>query len=469
MRLTKLMISNYRCFDEMEIDLDEKLTVLVAPNGSGKTTVLDALRVALWPFVKGFDLGSQTGKGANIQISDVRLSRRPGGNMEPEVPSFIEATGKWYEHDAVRTWTQRRERIKPGTNTLGDTATRDLGNYARTMETMAREDSLIVPLPLISYLGTSRLWFEGRFTSTAEEVSLSTSDYSRTSGYLNCLALTSSFKTFTIWYSWIYRSYREEQIKAIEQRRPMSDIGEMFKTLTLIIKDAVNHLVKDSTGWSDIEYSSSQNQNLVMTHPDFGTLPVDRLSDGLRNAIAMVADLAFRAAKLNPQLGRDCLRLTPGVVLIDEVDMFLHPTWQQTILSSLQRVFENVQFIVSTHSPQVLTTVGQHNIRLLGRNADGQWQARQPEQEVKGVESAMALNETMKVNPVPPVEEAAWFAEYNDKIEAGTHEDASGQELRKKLLKLYGSTHPLMLAVDRLVRFQAFKLKAKAPRLGGRA
>jgi len=469
MRLTKIKIFNYRCFDEMEIALDEKLTVLVAPNGSGKTTVLDALRVALWPFVKGFDLGSQTGKGANIQTSDVRLSRRAGGNMEPEIPSRIEATGQWNADDTIRAWTQRRERIKAGTNTLGDTVTRDLGNFARDMESRARSDSLTEPLPLISYLGTSRLWFEGRFTSTAEDVALSTSDYSRTSGYLNCLSLASSFKTFTVWYSWVYRSYREEQIKAIEQDQTLSDIGDRFQTLTLIIKEAVNQLVEGNTGWRDIEYSSSQNQNLVMTHPDFGTLPVDQLSDGLRNTIAMVADLAFRAAKLNPHLGRNCLRDTPGVVLIDEVDMFLHPTWQQTILASLQRVFENVQFVVSTHSPQVLTTVGQRNIRLLGRNADGHWTAAQPDQEVKGVESAMALNETMKVNPIPPVEEATWLTEYNDKIEAGTHEDERGRELHSRLLDLYGPTHPLMLTIERLVRFQAFKLKAKAPKLGAQA
>ena len=62
MRLTQLYLQNYRCFSQLTVDLHPKLTVLIAPNGAGKTTLLDAARVALWPFVKGFDLGSQTGK-----------------------------------------------------------------------------------------------------------------------------------------------------------------------------------------------------------------------------------------------------------------------------------------------------------------------------------------------------------------------------------------------------------------------
>jgi hypothetical protein len=68
-------------------------------------------------------------------------------------------------------------------------------------------------------------------------------------------------------------------------------------------------------------------------------MPVEMLSDGIRNAIAMVADLAFRAYKLNPHLGAEAARQTPGIALIDEVDMFLHPAWQQTIVASLRSAF----------------------------------------------------------------------------------------------------------------------------------
>lgn len=106
MRLDQITLRNYRCFDALTIGFHPRLTVLIAPNGAGKTTILDAARVALWPFVKGFDLGSQTGKVASIQISDVRQARLGVRNMEPQIPSRIEATGDWSAGQTGKTWGQ---------------------------------------------------------------------------------------------------------------------------------------------------------------------------------------------------------------------------------------------------------------------------------------------------------------------------------------------------------------------------
>lgn len=365
MRLDQLHIQNYRCFGDLSIQLHPQLTVLIAPNGAGKTTVLDAARVALWPFVKGFDLGSQTGKAANIHPLDVRLTMQIDGNMEPQLPCRISADGQWADEKEVTRWTQSRERVKAGTNTLADARTRKLTEYAEALQSRVRIGEEGVTLPLVSYLGTSRLWFEGRFTSHAADTTLDKAEYSRTSGYLNCLSYSSSFKAFTAWYGWVYRSYLESQIDALERKTALDDTGERFSQTVEVIKQAVNALVHDATGWHSLEYSQRHHQQLVMHHEQHGTMPVDMLSDGLRNAIAMVADLAYRAYKLNPHFGVHAAQKTPGVALIDEVDMFLHPSWQQTILGSLREAFPRLQFIVTTHSPQVLTTVPSECIRIL--------------------------------------------------------------------------------------------------------
>lgn len=87
MKLTHIIIENFRCFEYLSLDIHPELTVLVAPNGAGKTTLLDAARIAMWPFVKAFDLGSQAGKSATIQIEDVRRIKSPEGNMEAVIPS----------------------------------------------------------------------------------------------------------------------------------------------------------------------------------------------------------------------------------------------------------------------------------------------------------------------------------------------------------------------------------------------
>ncbi|WP_250666481.1 AAA family ATPase, partial [Escherichia coli] len=82
----------------------------------------------------------------------------------------------------------------------------------------------------------------------------------------------------------------------------------------------------------------------------------------------MIGDIAYRCIKLNPHLGGDAARQTRGVVLIDEVDMHLHPRWQQIILTQLREVFPQIQFVITTHSPQVLTSVPSECIRILKDN-----------------------------------------------------------------------------------------------------
>lgn len=454
MYLKQLTLGNYRCFESLQIDFHPELTVLIAPNGSGKTTVLDAARVALWPYVKGFDLGSQAGKSATIQIADVRLAPQADGNMEPQLPSRIEAVGIWETESTERTWEQRRERVKPGTNTLGDAGAKQLTAFASQLEQQVRSASGTVTLPLVSYLGTSRLWFEGRFTSTAEDVVLDTSDYSRSSGYLNCLAYSSSFKAFTAWYGWIFRSYREEQIRAVEQGRPLDETGQRFATVIAVITRAVDTLVSETTGWHGLEYKASQQQQLVMHHAQFGSMPVDMLSDGVRNSIAMVADLAFRAYKLNPHLGTDAALETPGIALIDEVDMFLHPSWQQTIAGALRRAFPRLQFIVTTHSPQVLSTVRRENIRVLGPDPSGNIIATEPIARTYGEPSGDVLQSVMLVDPQPPVAEKADLQRLTEWVDQGRYQADDVVSLMNQLTQALGEQHPQLQRLRRSIKRQ---------------
>lgn len=455
MRLTKIAIDNFRCFESFQINFHPELTVLIAPNASGKTTILDAVRVALWPFVKGFDLGSQTGKSASIQIHDVRIRLQTDGNMEPQVPCKIEAYGQWGDNNEVDLqWLQTRERMKPGTNTRPDDNTKKLTKLANNLEKRSREPNSTVILPLVSYLGTSRLWFEGRFTSTAEDVTLNMSDYSRTSGYLNCLSYSSSFKAFTAWYGTIYRSYREEQIRAIENKGSIGEKGERFAVVIEVVKNAVDALIKDATGWHGLEYKASQNQQLVMNHDHLGSMPVEMLSDGIRNTIAMVADLAFRAYKLNPHLGAQAALLTPGIAMIDEVDMFLHPAWQQTIIDSLRKAFPCIQFIVTTHSPQVLSTVKRESIRIIGPDVSGKVIAATPLAMTYGEPSGDVLHSVMMVDPQPPVREKADLQRLTEWVDQGHYASADARRLMQALIAALGEQHPQLQRLQRSIQRQ---------------
>ncbi|MGV8838106.1 AAA family ATPase [Cellvibrio sp.] len=449
MRLNKLTINNFRCFDHLTIDFHPQMTILIAPNGSGKTTILDAARIALWPYIKGFDV---RGNSATIVPSDVRLKMLGAGSMEYQLPAQIIASGHVYGEVEEVTWSQTRERTKPGTNCKPDKKTKELIEKGKHFQKQNIANSEIV-LPLITYLGTSRLWYEGRFTSAAEDVALNVADYSRTSGYLNCLSYSSSFKTFCAWYGWIYRSFREEQIKALENKTQLSETGMRFEVIISVVKAAVDTLIQSATGWNRLEYSASNNQQLVMHHEERGVLPVEMLSDGLRNAIAMVADIAFRTVKLNPQLGLNAATQTPGVALIDEVDMFLHLSWQQTIINSLQTAFPNIQFIVTTHSPQVLSTVKRENIRVIGSDI-----AEPPLAKTYGEPSGEVMHSVMSVDPQPPVKEKADLLRLTEWVDQGHYAEPESQALMKQLVAVLGEQHPQLQRLQRsIARQEALK------------
>lgn len=91
-----------------------------------------------------------------------------------------------------------------------------------------------------------------------------------------------------------------------------------------------------------------------MVGADDAPIPLRLLSDGQRSITATVTDIARRALTLNRPVDHLPLNEVPGLILIDEVDLHLHPSWQRRVLSDLARTFAGMQFIVTTHSPFIL-------------------------------------------------------------------------------------------------------------------
>ncbi|MEA3544455.1 MAG: AAA family ATPase [Thermodesulfobacteriota bacterium] len=454
MKLESITIKNFRCFEELRLGLHPELTVLIAPNCGGKTTLIDAARIAVWPFVKAFDLGSQTGKSATIQIEDVR-KLRSDGDMEAIVPAVVTASGK--TKGVVKAkWSQTREKLKPRTNTIGDSGTKALTMYAARLQRKVRDEhSGTIDLPLIAYLGTGRLWYQGRYTSVVDDKKLDNSTYSRLWGYQNCLTAASSYKQFEEWYCWVYLSYREQQIKQLEGSSSFDEKAlKYFENAISVVKSAVNEITKQATRWENIEYSASQQQQLVLNHPDYGSLPLSQLSDGVRNMVVLVSDIAFRCIKLNPHLGEQAALETTGIVMIDEVDMFLHPAWQQTIIGSLRRAFPKIQFIVTTHSPQVLSTVPKECIRVLGTNIEGNAVAAIPKAFSYGEPSNDILQAIMHVDPQPPVPEKQELDLLTSLVDQGDYKSGKTQQLLSKLKQKLNENHPQIVRVERSIRRQ---------------
>lgn len=132
---------------------------------------------------------------------------------------------------------------------------------------------------------------------------------------------------------------------------------EMFKQIVAVFMKEINELeefpqIYYSPQFDELVYKDSRKE-----------MPISKLSAGYQSLLWMMMDLAYRVCILNPELERR--EQIKGIVLIDEIDMHLHPKWQWNIINALKNTFENVQFIIATHSPMVISSAKKANLILL--------------------------------------------------------------------------------------------------------
>lgn len=447
LNIQKLRLRDYRCFDSIDIDFHEQLTVLVASNGAGKTSILDAIAVAFGPYVGAFD----ESVGKHFEPSDIRLTsvRETATNEMEYAPKGVrlEATG-WIPEslseslDQPSIWKRSLAGPTKAKTTIKDA--KELIDYGKRLQEAVRTPGADATLPLLAYYGTGRLWqqkklMEGKLPRT-----------SRTIGYTDCLDPGSSYKSFVAWFRYWSTNAFKEQLEASKAGRTYEPTE--FDHYLESVSSAVNDCLFPA-GWKDIAYSLSREE-LVAHHDQHGELPVALLSDGIRNMIGMVADIAFRATKLNPQLGFLAAKETAGVVLIDEVDMHLHPEWQQVVLQSLTTAFPALQFIVTTHSPQVLSTVKRENIRIIGPDANGKIIAAPPLAMTYGEPSGDVLHSVMMVDPQPPVSEKADLQRLTEWVDQGNYQSAEAKQLMQSLSAALGEQHPQLQRLQRSIQRQ---------------
>jgi predicted ATP-binding protein involved in virulence len=430
-RLDKLSLKNFRCFASCEVAFHDRLTVLVAENGSGKTAVLDAAGSALSVFVNAI---YPQEKVQRIERSDVRQILSPERKMSPCLPTEYKAQAT--VRGAAVTWksavTTYGNKVRPGFRHLGP---------MRAAAQSFLSDTAV--LPLIAYYGTGRLWSEQRQTEYRR--SSITNVGERVAAYADCLTSSSSFKGISAWFE-----HRFKQTASTSYRESLQSNLAMIEG----VKSATDTVLRP-TGWASLRWDDELH-TLTAQHETRGELPLSMLSDGVRTMLALVADVARRCASLNPQLSDRAAIETPGILIVDEVDMHLHPRWQQQVLGLLQDAFPALQIIVSTHSPHVLSTVEKSSIRVL-HISTGDVVIETPLIQTRGVESAHVLATVMDVDPVPQVEEATDLSAYRKLIEAGEAEGPEATALRQRLIAHYGERHQVMLDADRLIRFQRFR------------
>lgn len=383
MKLKKIRIINYRCFKDADIDFDEHTTLIVGKNGAGKTAILDAVAVAVSTFL----LGINGGVSRSISKDDARYEFHDlDGTVDPQhqFPVSIESIGDCLDNHDVK-WV-RSLNSESGNTTIKEA--RELTNISKETQKkiMTGDKSLI--LPLISYYGTGRLYAQKKEKKNIKSLT----EFKRQVGYVDCMAAESNEKLMLNWF----------QIQTLKSLQEQQRTGKVENPLLLkTVEKAICKCFERISG--------SKNASIIFdldTHRlvlDFegtdGSLQkfaMDEMSDGYKNTLSMIGDIAYRMAVLNPMLGDKVLEETSGVVVIDEIDLHLHPQWQQTIISDLNIIFPKLQFIVSSHAPAVINSVAKEQIRILDNG-----EIYMPAAQTYGRDANSILREVMKVSERP--------------------------------------------------------------------
>ncbi|MFK2827158.1 AAA family ATPase [Bacillus sp. B190/17] len=335
MNIKIMSIENFKSFKYRNFTFNDRFTLIIGDNGTGKTSVLEALSVGLGGFLAGVD-GVST---RNISSEEVRKEWDRVGDAtvtpEKQLPCSVSCTGVIDERKF--TWKRSIETINGKTTRLH---AKEIIAYAGDMQKqIINEKNHNVILPLISYQSAGRLFSQkkNKWVDPFERQELS-----RFIGYTDCLDAESNIKLFVNWLR------RMTMIKVQKQKR----IGELEATI-----GAVEEFMKGLVGEGErvsIMYDFEEEEVIVELGDD--SIPLRLMSAGYRSVIGMVADLAFRMSILNPQLKEYAVKETPGIVLIDEIDLHLHPKWQWKIVEDLKRTFPKVQFIATTHAPIVISS-----------------------------------------------------------------------------------------------------------------
>jgi predicted ATP-binding protein involved in virulence len=340
MKIRQLELKNFRCFDQKTFEFSDQFNVLIGDNGTGKSAILDALAIGVGSFL----LGINSINSRDISDDDIRRIIRIDTippTSEKILPVVVSCEG-CFEDIAKMSWT-RELRVVDGRTTR--TGAKEIISYAKQLQDKVRiqkQDRDKIILPVISYYGTNRLW-------SAKKDDKPRRPSSQLEGYKNWLA-GSNINILTRWFrtlEWAIIQYERD----IEPNS-ISLVSSVRLTMSTV-KETVMSCMED---WQDVTYDVLLDE-LIATSKDGRTLPFRMLSDGVRNMIGMVADIAYRCITLNPLLSAEAARLTPGIVLIDEIDLHLHPNWQRRVIDDLKRTFPKIQFFATTHSEHIIQSL----------------------------------------------------------------------------------------------------------------
>lgn len=433
--IDQLHLKNFRQYEALDVSLSPNVTLLIGENGAGKTAVLDAIAVLLSTVLADQDHGGKNLRHVDARVVPLDLdSLSRAATIEAAYPVVVEGYG---ELGGRSFHWERSIYSQSNRPTWGSREVREFCSGLIEGATKSKEPKDASVLPVIAYYGVERLVGERRAQGDIP--------MSRRGAYHSALDPRSDLKRLFAFLKNLDNQILRAQ--AYGDSVPLAARGQFNA-----IERACTSILKP-VGWHRMRWNDAVG-GVTMTHEAHGTLPLALLATGPRIAAGLAIDLASRMARANPHIGgQELLNSTPGIVLIDEVDLHLHPSWQQQIVPLLRTTFPRVQFILTTHSPQVISTVEASNIRIM--NGSG---VTIPD-HAQGLRSNVVLEVLQGVDPVPPSEPRKILDEYMNLVKSGKGKSAEAIEMRQKVEREIGGSglNPELMDADVILSFEGWE------------
>jgi predicted ATP-binding protein involved in virulence len=349
MHIHNLTLQRFRGAQDLPLDLDDKLNVFVGMNGAGKSSILDASAIMLsWLANRIKHAGAS---GRPIAETDIK-------NGE----SSANLTIQLCEEGSYFGWNLAKVRKGYSKKDLASVLI-SASEAAKRVQTGITEHGGNVNIPLFAYYPVNRAVLDIPLRIREKH------QFDLMSAYEESLTSGANFRTFFEWFREREdlenenRKYKDDLLKPDDFQFPDPQLTAVRRALESFMPDFTRLTVRRNPLRMEVLKNGQR-------------LTVNQLSDGEKCLMAMVGDLARRIAIANPQR-KDPL-LGDGIVMIDEIDLHLHPKWQRLVVPRLTEVFPNCQFLISTHSPHVITHVQPESLFLLNMTDDGKLEAIRP-------------------------------------------------------------------------------------------
>ncbi|MGE6333043.1 AAA family ATPase [Stenotrophomonas sp. NPDC077659] len=374
MHIDSIRLVNFRCHKDLTVDFNDRFNVIVATNGGGKTSLLRAVCAALAGPMGFVGIGSPTlldNDSARVD-TQTHAGRYRFEEMYP-VDLQVHATSGVLPFE----WQFRKESAVQHAQLLDFRA---MGAFQQWLSGANAE-----PLPVFSFYTAGRTWAP----SQTSHLQAAVIKHSRLDGYESWWD-ASQATSLSLWLV----------AKCLERMQTASELGGRFddeqEDELALVNSALAAVLEDFRG---IRFDMRRSSLLVEWKSRDEPNLFNDLSDGQRSMIFLIADIARRICLLNPQLGMDALQKTPGVILIDELDVHLHPHWQRLLVRGLKAAFPSVQFITASHSPQIIGELHPDEIILLSKDGVSHPQVSY------GLTSSQVLQDIMGAEARTPVVE----------------------------------------------------------------